>query len=150
LRAITCPESSARTSTKIIALELDAGTHTLEVTLPPNASLDQVVVQQRDPDIEEYLGIVADEGIRVGDAGEGVPRRRAISAAIRVRSMFKEWAESLCDDSLRAMEEAAALLAASNQGGGSGAASGAGISIQPIFPTDVDSIPFVATPVLPE
>jgi hypothetical protein len=152
LRAITCPEMSVRgqRGTRIIALELDAGTHTLEVTLPPNASLDKVIVQQRDPDIEEYLGIVADEGIGVGDAQAGVPRRSAISAAIRVRSMFHRWADSLCDDSLSALEEAAALLAASNQGGSGSAASGAGISVQPIFPTDVNRTRFVASSVVPE
>ncbi len=153
LRAITCPVSSIRgqRGTKIIAIELNAGTHTLEVTLPPNASLDKVIVQQRDPGIEEYLGIVADEGIRVGDAQEGVPRRRAISAAIRVRSMFHEWADSLCDDSLSSMEETAALLSASSQGGSSsGAASGLGGSgVYPIFPMDVESFPPLASPVVP-
>ncbi len=112
-----------------------------------------------DPGVEEYLAIVSDEGIWVGDAQEGVSRRRAVAAAIRVRSMFQRWSASLCDDAILPMEEIGKLLSATDQGvggfeEGSASRGGAdsvrtGAGDNPIFPTDEDTPP-VASPVAPQ
>lgn len=114
LRAITCPMKAGAggTWTRVVALELNAGAHDLTVTLPPQTSLDKVVIQQRDEVVEEYLGLASDEGFTMGSAMEPVSRRRAIAAAIRLRSLFERWKATRCKDTLVALEEVGALILA--------------------------------------
>ena len=84
LRVVTCPLSPNQSGRRrSLALELDAGDHQIEVTLPPGAKLDRIEVQRRDGAPEEYLRVVSDEGFKLGAADELVTRREAIRAARR-------------------------------------------------------------------
>jgi hypothetical protein len=115
LRAITCPVQVGETGliwTSVVALKLDAGEHDLGLTLPPHASLDQVTIQRKEESIDEYMGAVTEEGFRMQGATEQVSRRRAISAAIRLRSLFERWKASRCKDTVIALEKLGALLMA--------------------------------------
>ncbi len=111
LKVITCQLTGEQGMhwKRVVTLELDAGEHDLEITLPPKAALDQVVIQRRDPDINEYLQLVADEGFRVGAATQVVRRREAIAATRRLNSRFEGNQSLRCEDSLIALEQAAFL-----------------------------------------
>jgi hypothetical protein len=111
LKIVTC-QLTGETGmhwTKVVTLDLEAGTHDLEITLPPKAALDQVVVQRRDPDIREYLNVVGDEGFRMGPANQVVRRREAVAATLHLRGRFDGKKELRCEDTLVAMEQAAFL-----------------------------------------
>jgi hypothetical protein len=94
---------------RVVTLGLDAGEHDLEITLPPKAALDQVIIQRRVPEIEEYLELVADEGFKVGPATANVRRRQAVAAARRLRGRYDRKKEFRCEDALVALEQAAFL-----------------------------------------
>lgn len=115
LRVVTCPVSGGRGArwTRTTALDLVAGVHEIEVTLPPNAALDRIVVRQRDGSPDEYLGIVESEGFKMESAETPVRRREAVAAARRLQSLFGRHAAARCADTLVAMEKAAALRFAS-------------------------------------
>lgn len=117
LRAVTCPARAGVGSnwTSVVAVELEAGAHDIDVTLPPNASLDQLAIQRRDDSMNEYLGVASDEGFKMSNASERVTRRRAIAAAVRLRSLFDRWKNSHCDDTIVALERAGYLLLAGRQ-----------------------------------
>jgi hypothetical protein len=119
LRVITCPVSAQGGVkwTSVVAIQLEAGSHDLTITMPPNASLDRLTIKQRDGSIEEYLGVASDEGFKLGDADEPVSRRRAIAAAVRLRSLFDRWKAARCNDSLIALDELSALIMAAGSGG---------------------------------
>lgn len=115
LRAITCPMQAGEVGliwTDIVALHLQAGLHELDLHLPPRAGLDQLRIQQRAATTEEYLAAVAGEGFKVDKAADTVNRRRAIAAAIRLRSLFNRWKVSRCKDTLVALEQLGALIIA--------------------------------------
>ena len=94
---------------RVVTLELDAGEHDLELTLPPKAALDQVVIQRREGDINEYLNVVSDEGFKLGPPNRTVRRREAIAAARRLRNRFDSKKQFRCEDALVALEQAAFL-----------------------------------------
>lgn len=112
LRVVTCPVVPSQMGRRrTLAMELEAGEHSLEVTLPPGAKLDRVDVQRRDGNIEEYIRVVEDEGFKLGPPDELVRRRDALSAARRLRNQFQKLAEARCDDTLVAMEARARAMA---------------------------------------
>jgi len=111
LRVVTCPVTPSEIGTRrSLALELDAGEHVLEVTLPPGAKLDRVDIQRRDGSSEEYLRVVEDEGFKLGSAEETVRRRDALRAARRLRDRFDRLTELRCGDELIALEAQAIAL----------------------------------------
>ncbi len=112
LRVVTCPITASQIGRRrSIALELDAGEHVLEVTLPPGAKLDRVDVQHRDGSSEEYLRVVEDEGFKLGNSEDIVRRRDALRAARRLRDRFDKLTQLRCNDELIAMEAEAIALA---------------------------------------
>ena len=113
LRVVTCPITASQIGRRrSLALELDAGEHVLEVTLPPGAKLDRVDVQRRDGAPEEYASVVEDEGFRLGQSEEPVRRRDAVRAARRLRDRFDKLTKLRCSDELIAMEAEAIAMAA--------------------------------------
>lgn len=116
LRVVTCPITASQIGRRrSLALELDAGEHVLEVTLPPGAKLDRVDVQRRDGSAEEYLRVVEDEGFKLGKSEDAVRRRDALRAARRLRDRFDKLTKLRCNDDLIAMEaEAIAMAMASS------------------------------------
>lgn len=161
LKVVTCALSGERGMhwKRVLVLELDAGEQDLEVTLPPDASLDQVVIQRRDPSIQAYIDAVAEEGFRMGPSDQVVRRREAMAAALRLGNRFEARTQFGCEDTLVAMEQAAFLRMAALQNDQDqsadlnfglpvpdAAASGAGANLFPKGnPTDV-----VASPIVPE
>ena len=111
LKVVTCQLSGEQGMhwKRVVTLELDAGDHDLEITLPPKAALDQVIIQRRDPSIHEYLQAVFGEGFRVGPPTQVVRRREAVAAALHLRGRFDGKKELACEDSLVALEQAAFL-----------------------------------------
>ncbi len=152
LRVITCPVSAQGGVkwTSVVAIQLEAGSHDLTITMPPNASLDRLNIKQRDGSIEEYLGVASDEGFKLGDADEPVSRRRAIAAAVRLRSLFDRWKTSRCNDSLIALDELSALIMAAGSGDGGGQ-EGPGVVNQGAIPGVVVRTPVddSSNPILP-
>ena len=164
LKIVTCELSGERGMLwkKVVVLELDAGEQDLEITLPPDASLDQVVIQRRDPSIEAYIRVAAEEGFRIGPANQVVRRREAVAAALRLSNRFDGRAQFGCEDSLIAMEQSAFLRLAAlrnepEEGDGftfglpipDAAATGAGASLFPkgnFGPVASPVVP-VATPI---
>jgi len=113
MRVVTCPRSSGRSdSTAVTALELSAGEHDIEVTLPPDAGLDQVIIQRRDNSDAEYVKVVEDAGIPLGTPTAGVKRREAVQAGLRLRDAAKARLASTCGDGIRRLETDARSLAA--------------------------------------
>ncbi len=147
LRVVTCPVTVSQVGRRrSLALELTAGEHVLEVTLPPGAKLDRVDVQRRDGSPEEYLGVVEDEGFKLGKADDAVRRRDALHAARRLRDRFDELTQLRCSDELVAMEaEAIALLMSSSSFPDVG---GAGIALVPNGPPSTPQMPS-GTPIIP-
>jgi len=161
LRVITCPVTPAQAGRRRgLTLELEAGEHEIEVTLGPRSKLDRIEVQRRDGSIEAYIGVVEDQGFKMGDAEDNVLRREALSAARRLRDRFLKLAALRCDDSLVAME--AMAIARSFQassapdlpglGNAPGADAGASqVSFNdPVFPPVDGEEPEVASPVVPD
>ena len=112
LRVVTCPVSPNQTERRrSMALELDAGEHELEVTLPPRAKLDRIEIQRREASSDEYMRVVSDEGFKLGDGEEEVKRRDAMRAARRLRDRFLKLTQTRCQDSLIAMEAEAVARA---------------------------------------
>ena len=149
LRVVTCPITASQIGRRrSLALELDAGEHVLEVTLPPGAKLDRVDVQRRDGSSEEYVRIVEDEGFKLGNSEDIVRRRDALRAARRLRDRFDKLTQLRCNDELIAMEaEAIALaLAASSSKDESIVASGPNASP---FTPQVQGGPPIIPPVDP-
>ncbi|HEX9724184.1 MAG TPA: hypothetical protein VGC53_07860 [Vicinamibacteria bacterium] len=162
LKIVTCAFSGEQGMhwRRVLVLELDAGEQDLEVTLPPDASLDQVVIQRRDPSIEAYIQVAADEGFRIGTASQVVRRREAMAAALRLSNRFEGRTQLGCQDTLVAMEQAAFLRMAvlrneQDQDGDLNtfalpvpdvAASGAGANLFPKGGTDVAGSPIVPVP----
>ena len=147
LRVVTCPITASQIGRRrSLALELDAGEHVLEVTLPPGAKLDRVDVQRRDGSSEEYVRIVEDEGFKLGNSEDIV--RDALHAARRLRDRFDKLTQLRCNDELIAMEaEAIALaLAASSSKDESIVASGPNASP---FTPQVQGGPPIIPPVDP-
>ena len=109
LRVVTCPlvPDQSGGNRRSLALELDAGEHEIEVTLPPGGKLDRIEVQRRDNSSEAYLSVVSDEGFKLGDADEPVRRREAIRAARRLADRFDALKGTQCRDELIAMENVA-------------------------------------------
>lgn len=163
LRVVTCPVVPSQIGRRrSMALELEPGEHEIEVTLPPNAKLDRIDVQQRDGSAVEYIRVVQDEGFKLGEAGENVRRRDALRAARRLQDRFKRLASLRCEDSLVAMEAAASALALqasdtdpNSMESGNVPSASAGVSqtsfSEPLVPSiDEDSRnPDVASPVAP-
>ena len=112
LRVVTCPVTATQIGRRrSLALELAAGAHVLEVTLPPGAKLDRVDVQRRDGSPEEYVRVVEDEGFKMGNIEDNVRRRDALRAARRLRDRFDKLTKLRCNDELIAMEEEAIAMA---------------------------------------
>ncbi len=111
LKVVTCQLTgdSGMHWKRVVTLELDAGEHDLEITLPPKAALDQVVIQRRDAGLNEYIDVVSDEGFKLGPPTRTVRRREAIAAARRLRNRFDGKKQFRCEDSLIALEQAAFL-----------------------------------------
>jgi hypothetical protein len=164
LRVITCPVIPSQVGRlRTIALELDAGQHELEVTLGPEAKLDRVEIRRRDGSTEAYLAVVEDEGFKMGEPGESVLRRDALSSARRLRDRFLRLASLRCQDSLVALEATAAARSLSASSftsgetapGGSGNAPGASAGAtqvtfsDPVFPPVAGGAPPVGSPVQP-
>ena len=155
LRVVTCPITAPRIGRRrSLALELDAGEHVLEVTLPPGAKLDRVDVQRRDGESEEYLRVVEDEGFKLGNSEAIVRRRDALRAARRLRSRFDKLTKLRCSDDLIMMEaEAIALaLAASTSSTDEVVTVASGpnaLPLTPQVPVGQPSIPPVGSPVEP-
>jgi hypothetical protein len=161
LRVITCPVIPSQIGRRrTIALELEAGQHELEVTLAPGAKLDRVEVRQRDGSREAYLAVVEDEGFKMGEPGESVLRRDALSSARRLRDRFLRLASLRCQDSLVALEAMAAARSPSASSsevepGASGNAPGASAGAtqvtlsDPVFPPVGGADPPVSSPVQP-
>jgi hypothetical protein len=162
LRVITCPSIPSQVGRKrTIAMELEAGQHELEVTLAPGAKLDRVEIQQRDGSTEAYLAVVEDEGFKMGEPGEGVLRRDALSSARRLRDRFLRLASLRCQDSLVALEAMAAARAPSASSsepdaGASGNAPDASAGTtqvtfsDPVFPPVSGNDPPPGSPVQPD
>jgi hypothetical protein len=162
LRAITCPVEVSNAGllwTNVVAVELEAGEHDLDIMLPPNASLDRVTIQQKNESIEEYLGVVSQEGFNMQAANELVSRRRAIGSALQLRNLFERWKNSRCEDTLIALEKIGMLLMAGGRRETetdperipgdrliSAGSSAGDDGRSPVFPTE----PPVASPVTPE
>ena len=161
LKIVTCELSGQQGMLwkKVVVLELDAGEQNLEITLPPEASLDQVVIQRRDASIEEYIQVAAEEGFRLGPANQVVRRREAMAAALRLSNRFEGRTQFGCEDTLIAMEQAAFLRMAAlrnEQDEGDGftfalpipdvAATGAGANLFPKGGTGVVASPIVPVP----
>ena len=114
LRVVTCPITASQIGRRrSLAVELDAGVHVLEVTLPPGAKLDRVDVQRRDGESEEYLRVVEDQGFKLGNSEDIVLRRDALRAERRLRDRFDKLTKLRCSDELIAMEAAAIASALS-------------------------------------
>lgn len=145
LRVVTCPVTASQIGRRrSLALELDAGEHTLEVTLPPGAKLDRVDVQRRDGSPDEYLAAVEDEGFKLGKADEDVKRRDALRAARRLRDRFDKLTQLRCSDELIAMEsEAVALALSSSSSDDAGASSALGPNAPPITPQLPSGTPII-------
>ena len=109
LKVVTCELTAGMYWKRVVILELDAGDHDLEITLPPKAALDRVVIQRRDADINEYIDVVSDEGFKLGPPNRIVRRREAIAAARRLRNRFDGKKRFRCEDALIALEQAAFL-----------------------------------------
>ena len=109
LKVVTCELTAGMYWKRVVILELDAGDHDLEITLPPKAALDRVVIQRRDADINEYIDVVSDEGFKLGPPSRTVRRREAIAAARRLRNRFDGKKRFRCEDALIALEQAAFL-----------------------------------------
>lgn len=150
LRVVTCPITASQIGRRrSLALELEAGEHVLEVTLPPGAKLDRIDVQRRDGSSEEYLRVTEDEGFKLGKAEDTVRRRDALRAARRLADRFDKLTQLRCSDELIAMEaEAIALKLASSSG--DDAAAGVGTpNAPPITPQMPSGLPLIP-PVNPE
>lgn len=162
LRVITCPVISSQVGRRrSLALELEAGEHELEVTLPPGAKLDRIEVQRRDGSAEEYVRVAEDQGFRMGAPDELVTRREALGAARRLRDRFASIVDARCYDSLIAMESTAAALRLQSNGPSEGGAVGPGIAppgienasqttfVDPVFPPVGGGDPGTASPITP-
>jgi hypothetical protein len=162
LRVITCPVVPSQLGRRrSLALELEAGEHEIEVTLAPGSKLDRVEVQRRDGSAQAYIHVVEDEGFRLGEPGDSVVRRDALSAARRLRDRFLKLAALRCDDSLVAMEAMAtarqlqASTLESDPSGFDGNAPGASAGssqvsfADPVFPPVSNDDPRVSSPVQP-
>lgn len=145
LRVVTCPVTASQIGRRrSLALELDAGEHVLEVTLPPGAKLDRIDVQRRDGSSEEYLRAVEDEGFKLGNADDAVRRRDALRAARRLRDRFDKLTQLRCSDELIAMEAEAIAIAASSSSSSEDAGGGAlGPNAPPITPQMPSGLPFI-------
>jgi len=145
LRVVTCPVTAAQIGRRrSLAMELDAGEHTLEVTLPPGAKLDRVEVQHRDGSSEEYLRVAEDEGFKLGDADDNVRRRDALRAARRLADRFDKLANVRCNDDLIAMEaqaQALALQASTDSGSGFDTPVANAPPVTPQIPSGIPMIP---------
>jgi hypothetical protein len=162
LRVITCPVTPAQAGRRrSIALPLEAGEHEIEVTLGPRSKLDRIEVQRRDGSTEAYIGVVEDEGFKMGEPEDDVLRRDALSAARRLRDRFLKFSATRCDDGLVALESVAmarslqASLATAPEpfvpGNAPGASAGStqvGFA-DPIFPPVSGDDPDVASPSKP-
>jgi hypothetical protein len=167
LRAITCPilvGNAGLLWTNVVALELAAGEHDIDVTLPPNASLDQIMIQQKDDSIEEFMGVVSEEGFNMRGTNELVSRRRAIGSALQLRNLFSRWKNTRCKDTIIALEKIGMLLMAGGRREaetdptgrmpgerlpGAGLAGSGEDGRNPIFPTGGDEPP-VASGTMPD
>lgn len=145
LRVVTCPVTASQIGRRrSLALELEAGEHTLEVTLPPGAKLDRVDVQRRDGSPDEYLGAVEDQGFKLGKADEAVSRRDALRAARRLRDSFDKLTQLRCSDELIAMEaEAIALAMSSSSSDDAGSGNALGPNPPPVTPQLPSGIPMI-------
>ncbi len=158
LKVVTCELTgvSGMHWKRVVTLELDAGEHDLEITLPPKAALDQVVIQRRDGDMNEYIDVVSDEGFKLGPLSRTVRRREAIAAARRLRNRFDGKKRFRCEDALIALEQAAFLRMAalrSDREQGVQLAVATGFSVTDpgggaVFPI-VPGLPPVASPITP-
>jgi len=151
LRVVTCPVTASQIGRRrSLALELDAGEHVIEVTLPPGAKLDRVDMQRRDGSSEEYLRVVEDEGFKLGDAEDIVRRRDALRAARRLRDRFDKLTQLRCSDELIAMEaEAIALAMASSSSSDDAGSVASGPNAPPITPQIPSGAPMIP-PVNPD
>lgn len=116
LKAVSCPAASDAGVRwiEVAALEMKAGDHEVEVTLPPQARLDRIVIQRRDANIDSYIKVVEDEGFNLGAPPEEVRRRQALDSAQRLRRRFQGSLKANCVDALMALEhEMAARIARS-------------------------------------
>jgi hypothetical protein len=145
LRVVTCPVTASQIGRRrSLALELEAGEHTLEVTLPPGAKLDRVDVQRRDGSPDEYLGAVEDQGFKLGKADEAVSRRDALRAARRLRDSFDKLTQLRCSDELIAMEaEAIALAMSSSSSDDAGSGNALGPNPPPVTPQLPSGMPMI-------
>lgn len=106
LKAVSCPAAADAGVrwVEVAALKLKAGEHELEVTLPPQARLDRVVLQRREGTTDSYIRVVEDAGFSLGAGGEEVRRRQALDSAQRLRRRFQSSLTSNCGDTLLALE----------------------------------------------
>ena len=129
-RVVTCPVAPTGASRRrSLALELDVGEHTVEVTLPPHAKLDRIEIQRRDADPEQYVEVVSDAGFSLGDVEEPVRRVDAVRAARRLADRFDRFLGLQCTDELIALEATARALAASSSASSDGTVPGAGVGM---------------------
>jgi hypothetical protein len=165
LRVITCPVSAqgGLKWTSVVALRFDAGSHDLTITMPPGASLDRLTIKRRDGAIAGYLGVVSDEGFKLGDAAETVSRRLAVAAAVRLKSLFDRWKAARCNDLLLPLDEMSTLIVAAESGEGVVGLEGStqrvppGVTVRtpdddssnPIFPVVPGDDPDVSSPTRP-
>ena len=146
LRVVTCPlvPNQSGANRRSLALELDAGEHEIEVTLPPGAKLDRIEVQRRDNSSEEYLRVASDQGFKLGDADGPVRRRDAVRAARRLADRFDTLSGTQCRDALIAMETVARARArgsSSSERAASSNPNASPASSQPQFPTSAPLLP---------
>ncbi len=106
LKAVSCPAAADAGVRwiEVVALDLAAGEHELEVTLPPQARLDRIVIQRREATIDSYLKAVEDEGFNLSAPAEEVRRRQALDSAQRLRRRFQNSLKANCADALMALE----------------------------------------------
>lgn len=149
LRVVTCPVTASQIGRRrSLAVELEAGEHVLEVTLPPGAKLDRVEVQRRDGSPEEYLRVAADQGFKLGRAEDTVRRRDALRAARRLRDRFEKLTQLRCNDELIAME-AEAIAAFAMSSSSSSQSENVGVARGPNAPPATPHIPSGGTPMIP-
>ena len=135
LRVVTCPITPTQIGRRrSLALELDAGEHVLEVTLPPGAKLDRVDVQRRDGEAEEYLRVVEDQGFKLGNSKDLVRRRDALRAARRLRDRFDKLTRLRSSDDLIAMEAEAVAHALAASTSSTDDVTAAGPNAPPLSP----------------
>ena len=70
------------------------------------------MIQQKDDSIEEYIGVVSEEGFNMRSPNEQVSRRRAIGSALQLRNRFERWKNTRCKNTIIALEEIGMLLIA--------------------------------------